>query len=293
MDNFQLLINGPLAISCITVMLFTALVCFVVSELSRNYSQVDKLWSLMPVIYSFMALAAYPSPRTWIMCILVTIWGLRLSYNFYRKGGYNIILWKGEEDYRWKIMRRHPLLKGRIRFGLFNLFFISLCQNLIIFLFSTPLLMAANDGNLNLNPTDFIAAFLMLLFIVTETIADNQQFRFQQLKRNFEGSEGQYSESLKSGFLSLGLWRFVRHPNYTSEQAIWISFYLFGVAASGRWINWTIAGPLLLVLLFRGSTSFTENISSKKYPGYAVYKKNVPLLLPRLLRSEKKFRNTQ
>jgi steroid 5-alpha reductase family enzyme len=39
------------------------------------------------------------------MAFLVTLWGLRLSYNFYRKGGYNIIPWKGEEDYRWKIFR--------------------------------------------------------------------------------------------------------------------------------------------------------------------------------------------
>jgi steroid 5-alpha reductase family enzyme len=221
------------------------------------------------------------------MCILVTIWGFRLSFNFYRKEGYNIIPWKGEEDYRWKIMRQNPRLKGRIRFGLFNLFFISFYQHFLILLFSTPLLMAAKNRNSSLTLIDIIAASLILLFLVIETIADNQQFRFQKLKRHNEASDGLLSESLKKGFISDGLWRFVRHPNFASEQAIWISFYLFSVAASGIWINWTLAGPFLLVLLFLGSSELTERISSEKYPGYAAYKKDVPKFFPRLFISHK------
>lgn len=274
--------------SYITIMLTSALVCFLVSEITRNYSQVDKLWSLMPVVYSLMTLVAFPFPRIFIMSILVTIWGFRLSFNFYRKGGYNIIPWKGEEDYRWKIMRQHPLLKGRIRFGLFNLLFISFYQHFLILLFSTPLLMAAKYRNTGLSVTDIIAASLMLLFIVLEAVADNQQFRFRRLKRHMEEKEWLFVESSGKGFITDGLWRFVRHPNFVSEQAIWISFYLFGVAASGKWINWTLAGSLMLVLLFLGSTELTERISSEKYPGYAAYKKEVPKFFPRLLRSHKK-----
>jgi steroid 5-alpha reductase family enzyme len=44
--------NIPLAVSMVTVMLLTAFACFLVSELTHNYSQVDKLWSLVPVGYS-------------------------------------------------------------------------------------------------------------------------------------------------------------------------------------------------------------------------------------------------
>lgn len=263
--------------TCLIIMFCAALVCFVVSEITRNYSQTDKLWSLMPIVYSIIAFASNPSPRLFIMCCLVIIWGFRLSFNFYRKGGYSIIPWKGEEDYRWKFVRQLPQLKGRIRFGLFNLFFISLYQHIIILLFSTPLLIAAKYQDSRLNLLDIIAVCLMLFFIVIESVADNQQFRFQKLKRQLKQDEGVFTGSLKQGFLSEGLWRFVRHPNFISEQAIWISFYFFGVAASGNWINWTLAGPLLLILLFLGSTALTEYISSKKYPDYAAYKKNVPV----------------
>ena len=86
--------------------------------------------------------------------------------------------------------------------------------------------------------------------------------------------------------MSEGLWRYVRHPNFASEQAIWICFYFFGVAATGQWINWTLAGPSLLILLFLGSSQMTESISSGKYPDYAAYRKDVPRFLPDILHKE-------
>jgi steroid 5-alpha reductase family enzyme len=96
-----------------------------------------------------------------------------------------------------------------------------------------------------------------------------------------------YSESLKNGFISEGLWRYVRHPNFAAEQGIWISFYLFSAAASGELLNWTLAGSFLLVLLFLGSSEMTERISSSKYPAYAEYKKNVPKFIPRIFQPGK------
>jgi steroid 5-alpha reductase family enzyme len=264
------------------VMATIALVCFLVSEVTRNYSQVDKLWSLMPIIYSLITVATKPSPRLWVMACLVTAWGLRLSYNFYRKGGYSIIPWKGAEDYRWQVMKEHPALRGRFRFGIFNLLFISLYQNVLILLFSSPMLLASQFPQQELTALDLVAAILMVTFIIAESIADNQQFRFHQEKHMNAPGLKRYQASLKKGFLTEGLWRYARHPNFASEQGIWISFYFFGVAASGEWINITAAGCLLLVLLFMGSTQLTEGISSRKYPEYAQYRKEVPKFIPRI-----------
>lgn len=266
------------------VIVFAAIVvlCFMVGELACNYSQVDKLWSIIPGIYSWITFVSFPSARLLIMAILVTAWGLRLSFNFNRKRGYNIIPWKGEEDYRWKIMRENPLLKGRLRFGLFNLLFICFYQNLLILLFSSPLLIAAKYQDRGITIIDVAAGIMMALFILGEALADNQQFRFQQEKKNAQKGDTIYTESLKKGFLAEGLWKYARHPNFAAEQAIWISFYFFGVAASGKWINLTIIGPLLLVLLFIGSSQLTESISSSKYPEYEVYRQVVPRFFPRM-----------
>ena len=35
----------------IRLMIGIAVTCFIVSELTQNYSQVDKLWSIMPLVY--------------------------------------------------------------------------------------------------------------------------------------------------------------------------------------------------------------------------------------------------
>ena len=266
----------------VIIMVLVALACFIVSEITRNYSQVDKLWSLMPIVYSWVTVSSFPSARLSLMATLVTIWGLRLSYNFGRKGGYSFIPWEGTEDYRWQVMRDNPLLKGRFRFGLFNLLFISFYQNILILLFSSPLLLAALHQGSSITALDLSAALFMLLFIITEGIADTQLFRFHQQKRGAQEADGRFSESLQKGFMVDGLWRHVRHPNFASEQAVWISFYFFGVAASGKWINITAAGALLLVLLFIGSTILTENISCSKYPDYRQYQNDKPKFIPRI-----------
>jgi steroid 5-alpha reductase family enzyme len=271
-----------LATVWLIIMISVSFACFIVSELTRNYSQVDKLWSIIPIGYSIVTLIYAPGARVWIMSALVALWGIRLSYNFYRKGGYSLVPWKGDEDYRWKVLRETPSLKGRIRFGLFNLFFISLYQNLLIMLFSSPLLLAASSESKELNITDLAAAVFMLLFILTETVADNQLFMFHQLKEKAKVNEGLYTVSLKRGFMSEGLWKYVRHPNFISEQLIWVSFYFFSVAATGSVFTWSLPGPILLILLFAGSSSFTEKISSGKYPDYSAYRKEVPRFIPRI-----------
>ena len=276
----------------LTIMISTSLLCFIVSELTRNYSQVDKIWSIMPIIYSFITLLNFPSTseRIMLMTVLVSLWGCRLTFNFYRKGGYNIIPWKGDEDYRWGILRQHPVLRKGVRFSLFNLIFISFYQQFLIMLFSTPLLLAAKYNNISMNQLDYVAAFFMSLFILTETIADNQLYYFQQEKQEKVPETENFSSSLTKGFIMEGLWKYVRHPNYISEQFIWVSFYFFGVAASGQWINLTLAGPILLILLFMGSSEFTERISLKKYPGYLNYKQNVPRFIPHIFKMGKELK---
>lgn len=276
------------------MMLGVAITCFVVSELTRNCSQVDKLWSIVPIIYVWYVASAStthwlqndprnePSGRLMLMALLVTVWGARLTFNFWRRGGYHWIPWKGEEDYRWSVLRQNPLLGGRIRWALFNLFFISLYQNSLILLFTLPVLVAWQGDATPLNYLDYLAAGLFLGFVLLETIADQQQWNFQQEKYRRLAQGETLGAVYEKGFCDTGLWAFVRHPNYASEQAIWLSFYLFSVAATGRWLNWSLAGAVLLMLLFLGSSDFSEKISLGKYPAYAAYQKRVGRFLPRI-----------
>jgi len=85
---------------------------------------------------------------------------------------------------------------------------------------------------------------------------------------------------MEHGFTNVGLWKYMRHPNYSAEQSIWVVFYLFSIVATGSFINWSIAGAILLVLLFFGSSNFSEEISAAKYPKYKEYQKKVARFIP-------------
>ena len=257
-----------------------ALLCFAVSEISRNYSQVDKLWSIMPIVYTwYMAFAGGFDSRLTLMAVLVTFWGIRLTYNFARKGGYSWIPWKGEEDYRWAILRKHPLLRPRLVFSAFNLLFISFYQQGLILLFTLPALMAVEGVGHPLTWIDYMSAILIIGLIVIETIADQQQYNFQKEKYKRIAANEPLDE-YTHGFVRTGLWARSRHPNFAAEQLIWLVFYFFSVAATGKLLNWTLAGSIMLMLLFLGSSSFTEKISVGKYPEYSGYQKRVKRFLP-------------
>lgn len=254
--------------------------CFILSEITKNYSQVDKLWSVAPLVYAwYIAYANEFSDRAILMAVLVSIWGIRLTFNFARRGGYSWKFWTGEEDYRWPVLRQMSPLNKPWVFSLFNLFFISIYQNFLILLFTLPALYAIG-GDQPLNWIDYLAAALVVFFVAIEFVADQQQYDFQTEKhRRIKAGEpldGKYAK----GFVGEGLWGMVRHPNYMAEQAIWIVFYFFSVAATGNWLNWSISGALLLVILFKGSSDFSENISAEKYPEYKDYQKRVPRFIP-------------
>jgi steroid 5-alpha reductase family enzyme len=89
--------------------------CFIVGELTRNNSQVDKLWSIVPIYYVWhMAAVGGFTDRMVLMAVLVTIWGVRLTYNFARRGAYTWKFWAGEEDYRWEILRKRPGFSNKV-----------------------------------------------------------------------------------------------------------------------------------------------------------------------------------
>merc|ERR1740137_437002 len=115
-----------------------------------------------------------------------------------------------------------------------------------------------------------------------EAVADQQQEEFQNEKwrriRNGDTLQHPYS----TGFINWGLFSLSRHPNYLAEQLIWLFFYLFSTAATGQWINPSMIGSVLLILLFQGSTMLSESITSSKYPGYRQYQKQVSMFLANL-----------
>lgn len=259
----------PLRLVIIIASLVSAF-CWIASLITRDTSWVDRMWSIVPVVYVvvFAASADFTDVRLNLMALLVAAWGARLTFNFARKGGY-----AGVEDYRWAVVRAGM---KPWQFQVFNLLFIVIAQNVLLVLIALPALTAYENQDTPLGPVGVLLAVLFLACLVGETVADQQQWDFHAWKR----AERRTGRTPDPQFLQTGLFRFSRHPNYFFEQAMWWLVFLMGAAAAGSLLQWTGLGAVLLTLLFIGSTRMTEQITLAKYPDYAEYQARTSAVIP-------------
>ena len=257
--------------TALEVCLIIAFVAWFLSVVTRESSWIDRLWSLCPPL--FCLIVAFATDFQWarvnVMTLLVVLWGARLTFNFARKGGYQ----KGGEDYRWAHVREKM---SPAAFQVLNITFVHPVQMVLLWLFTSPIHRAWEFGDAPLGGLDFLAAGLFLVLLIGQTIADNQQWNFQRDKKRRIAA----GEDVAQPFLTTGLFRYSRHPNYFCEIAMWCVFYLFSVAASGQWLHWTGLGCIGLILLFIPSLRMTEELSAAKYPAYSDYQASTSVLIP-------------
>lgn len=255
---------------CLVVFAGVCLLVWLFSVTTKEYSWVDRIWSVVPVVYLaiFAGAAGFADARLNVMLVVGALWGIRLTFNFARKGGYA----RGGEDYRWAVLR------GRMSpalFQVFNLLFITVYQNAILLLITLPAYTALEHRS-PFGVWDVVATVVFLAFLLGETVADQQQWNFHGWKRA-EVAAGREPEPR---FLQSGLFRFSRHPNFFFEQAQWWVMFAFGAIAAASVAQWTVLGAVLLTGLFVGSTIFTESITLSRYPEYAEYRRRTSAVVP-------------
>jgi steroid 5-alpha reductase family enzyme len=187
---------------------------------------------------------------------LVSLWLKRVCWRIYR----------GSEDYRWIYVRKliHKYVPSSMQgtaMVLFNFIFISFIQNILLFLLTAPyplslspteygiwrvrvcrnyLVLLIGDGT-PVNYKDVVCITALVASISLETLADEQQWIYQNTKHAKPSSSDTNNpssvsyckpEDLKRGFLTGGLFRYSRHPNFACEQANWYFFYAFGCIAT-------------------------------------------------------------
>lgn len=130
---------------CILLCLQIGFLCSFLGTITRFYSWVDRIWSILPFVYPLLiflhplvVLGEKFGPehyRNLLMFILTLIWGVRLTFNYARKGGYG----SEGEDYRWIYMKKKM---PYIIFELMNWTFIGIMQITLLFLISCPAYLA-------------------------------------------------------------------------------------------------------------------------------------------------------
>jgi len=83
----------------------------------------------------------------------------------------------------------------------------------------------------------------------------------------------------------VGLYRWVRCPNYLGEMIFWIGSFVAGMSAYDHWLHWVavVAGLICIELIMMGSTKRLESGQLERYgqhEDYVRYIGSVPVLFP-------------
>jgi steroid 5-alpha reductase family enzyme len=249
-------------------------VVFAFSLLYRNSSFYDAYWSVAPVaIALYWTLApggepggeGAPGLRRLAVLTLVTIWAVRLTWNWARG-------WQGLHHQDWRYLRiqeRTGALYWPTSFA-----GIHLMPTLWVFLGCLPLYPALSAGRAPLGWLDGVALVVTASAIAVEALADQQLVHFRRAPRD------------PQDFLRAGLWSWSRHPNYLGEMGFWWGLFLFGLAADPSWA-WTGVGAISITLMFRFvSLPMIEERMRERRPGFESWAARSSLVIPRPPRTE-------
>jgi len=242
------------------VILGTMVILWLVSLQLKNSSIVDIFWGTGFVIANWVYFILTPDGfplRKWLIGILVTIWGMRLSLHILRRN------WGKPEDFRYQVWRRD----AGARWWWLSFFRVFLLQGMLMWIISAPLLAAQLGSKpAHLILFDFLGVAVWGFGFFFEAVGDLQLARFKADPVN------------KGKVMDRGVWRYTRHPNYFGDASQWWGYYLIAAFAGG-W--WTIFGPILMTLfLLRVSGVTLLEKTLEKRPGYKEYIQKTSAFIP-------------
>jgi steroid 5-alpha reductase family enzyme len=193
-----------------------------------------------------------------VASLLVVVWAVRLGTFLFRR------ILRMKVDHRFDEIRDVPL-----RFARFWLL-----QALAVAVIMLPVtyLLDRSDAP-GFGGWALAGAAVWLVGLLVEAFADAQKSAFKRSERN------------RGRFVSTGLWRYSRHPNYFGEILVWWGLFLYAVPVLHGAAFAVVSGPLFITLLLLFGTGIPplERSAAAKYgddPAYRDYKRRTSILVP-------------
>lgn len=248
-----LAVAGIDLLTCLVVMGLTAWVSWRVGRVSV----VDVAWGLAFVAVGLVLAVFSGQWLSWLLAVLVTIWGGRLALHIQRRSRGH-----GEDP-------RYTAMLGDAGFGTV-VRKVFLVQGLAVFLVSLPLMTAA-AYDVRWTWLVVVGAALWLVGLVFEAVGDAQLAAYKKLPKD-----------VKPQVLQTGLWRFTRHPNYFGDACVWWGIWLAGAVSVG-WLPGllTIIAPVAMTyfLAFATGARLLERTMMQR-PGYPEYADRTSMFVP-------------
>ena len=243
------------------IILTVSTLVWMLSVRLEDASIADICWGLGFVLLAWLYCLVSPTltPRSWLVALLVTLWGARLSWHIFRRNH-----GKGE-DPRYQAMRAShaPAFWWR---SLFTVFWL---QGALLWFVALPLLVAVRAVQpATLTAVDGLGVVLFTVGFGFEVVGDYQLERFKADASN------------RGKVLDHGLWRYTRHPNYFGDATLWWGLYVIAAAVPGGWL--TVLSPVLMTFLLMrvsGVTMLEEGLKASK-ADYRAYMGRTPAFFP-------------
>jgi steroid 5-alpha reductase family enzyme len=189
---------------------------------------------------------------------MVLVWAVRLGAYLFRR------ILRMKVDHRFDEMRDNPLRFAR--------FWLLQAISVAVIMLPVTYLLGRDD------PPGFGAwavagTAIWLVGLAIETVADAQKSAFKSKPENRER------------FITTGLWRYSRHPNYFGEMLVWWGLFVYAAPFLEGWAYAVVIGPVFitLLLLFVSGIPLLERSADAKYgedPAYREYKRRTSILVP-------------
>ncbi len=216
--------------------------------------------SYISVIIISVILSSTKDVRSLTILVLVLIWAIRLgSFLFIR-------IMKAGKDSRF----------DELKVNFFSYLSVWTLQGLwITFTLATALVVTTSSNKISFDIFAIIGIIVWLIGFAFEAISDFQKSKWRAKPEN------------KGKFINVGLWSKSRHPNYFGEITIWLGIAIMAFPVLKGWQFVSLISPLFVTFLLTkvSGIPILEKRSDEKWGGqadYEEYKKNTPVLIPKL-----------
>lgn len=189
-----------------------------------------------------------------ILSLLIIIWTLRLGTFLFLR------IKKAGEDKRFREIKKS-----------FSWFFMAFTFSGMWVSICTLCALTGISNGIELTGVTYIGILLFVIGLTLEIIADTQKTNFRKIKDN------------EDKFITTGLWKYSRHPNYLGEIILWIGVAI--ISYSSLEINqlFTLISPIFtyLLLVYVSGINLLEKSGEKTWGNlkeYRKYKKETPRL---------------
>ena len=193
-----------------------------------------------------------------LVFFLLLFWSLRLGpFLFIRRLGAN-------NDERLEEFFKSPL----------SLYFLWSMNSLWVFFTSLSMIIIFSSPNENeFGLIQWLGLIVWVTGYVIEVISDSQKTKFNKFN--------------KGKFINIGLWKYIRHPNYLGEIIIWVGIFIISLNYIHSLTSFlSILSPIFVFLLLRFITGVPQlEARGKEKWGhldeYNSYKEKTGLLFPK------------